>query len=108
MSKMNKWLLSSGLFGLLLALSGCVSTNADGTPKETGMIYRFLVKPLGDMITMLVENFNWSYGWAIIAVTIVVRVIILPLGIHQSRKTMIQSEKMQFLKPQVDIAPANL
>ncbi len=41
MSKMNKWLLSSGLFGLLLALSGCVSTNADGTPKETGMIYRF-------------------------------------------------------------------
>jgi len=108
MSKMNKWLLSSGLFGLLLALSGCVSTNADGTPKETGMIYRFLVKPLGDMITMLVENFNWSYGWAIIAVTIVVRVIILPLGIHQSRKTMVQSEKMQFLKPQVDIAQANL
>ncbi len=57
---------------------------------------------------MLVENFNWSYGWAIIAVTIVVRVIILPLGIHQSRKTMVQSEKMQFLKPQVDIAQANL
>ncbi|WP_279282398.1 membrane protein insertase YidC [Enterococcus gallinarum] len=108
MSKMNKWLLSSGLLGLLLTLSGCVSTNSDGTPNENGMIYRFLVKPLGNLITMLVENFDWSYGWAIIAVTIVVRLIILPLGIHQSKKTMIQSEKMQFLKPQVDIAQANL
>lgn len=52
MSKMNKWLLSSGLLGLLLTLSGCVSTNSDGTPNENGMIYRFLVKPLGNLITM--------------------------------------------------------
>lgn len=108
MQKMRKWLVTSGLLGLLITLSGCVSTNSDGTPKETGFIYRFLVQPLGNMITALVENFNWSYGLAIIAVTIVVRIIILPLGIHQSKKTMIQSEKMQFLKPQIDIAQANL
>ena len=37
---------------------GCVSTNSDGTPNENGMIYRFLVKPLGNLITMLVENFD--------------------------------------------------
>lgn len=108
MSKMKKWLVTSGLLGVLLTLSGCVSTNSDGTPKETGIMYQFLVQPLGSLITYLVENFNWSYGWAIIAVTIMVRFIILPLGINQSKKTMIQSEKMQFLKPQMDIAQENL
>ena len=36
---------------------------------------------------MLVENFDWSYGWAIIAVTIVVRLIIFTaLGSINRRK----------------------
>lgn len=63
---------------------------------------------MGQAITYLVENFNWSYGWAVIAMTVIVRIIILPLGISQSKKTMIQSEKMQALKPQVEAAQQKL
>ena len=63
---------------------------------------------MGQAITYLVENFNWSYGWAVIAMTVIVRIIILPLGISQSKKTMIQSEKMQALKPQVEEAQQKL
>ena len=63
---------------------------------------------MGQAITYLVENFNWSYGWAVILMTVIVRIIILPLGISQSKKTMIQSEKMQALKPQVEAAQQKL
>ncbi|MDH6365128.1 YidC/Oxa1 family membrane protein insertase [Enterococcus sp. PF1-24] len=102
-NKIKKIMLSSGMLSLVLFLSGCVKTNADGTPDESGVIYRFLAKPIGDVITYMVENFNWNYGWAIIFITIIVRIIIMPLGINQSRKSLVQSEKMQSIKPQLDI-----
>ncbi|MBP2099566.1 membrane protein insertase YidC [Enterococcus rivorum] len=108
MRKLNKWLLSSGLFTLLLFLSGCVKTGKNGQPTGEGFVYNFLVKPTGNAITYLVDNFNWNYGWAIIFITIIVRLIILPLGLHQSKKSLIQTEKMQVIKPQLDAAQAKL
>jgi YidC/Oxa1 family membrane protein insertase len=108
MRKMKNWLLGSGLFGLMIVLSGCVTTDKNGHPKETGIIYRFLVKPMSALINLMVENFDWSYGLAVIMLTVVIRLIILPLGISQARKSMIQSEKMQAIKPQLDAAQANM
>lgn len=108
MRKLNKWLLSSGLFTLVLFLSGCVKTGSDGQPTGEGIIYNFLVKPMSSAITYLVDNFNWNYGWAIIFITVIVRLIILPLGLNQSKKSMIQTEKMQAIKPQIDVAQAKL
>ncbi|HIB1801277.1 TPA: membrane protein insertase YidC [Enterococcus faecium] len=108
MNKWKNWLLGSGLVSILLFLSGCVRMDSNGNPDTSGIVYRVLVHPMGQAITYLVENFNWSYGWAVIAMTVIVRIIILPLGISQSKKTMIQSEKMQALKPQVEAAQQKL
>ena len=66
-------------------LSGCVRMDSNGNPDTSGIVYRVLVHPMGQAITYLVENFNWSYGWAVIAMTVIVRIIILPLGISQSK-----------------------
>lgn len=63
---------------------------------------------MSSAITYLVDNFNWNYGWAIIFITVIVRIIILPLGLHQSKKSMIQTEKMQAIKPQVDAVQAKM
>ncbi|MGM0124963.1 preprotein translocase subunit YidC [Enterococcus sp. AZ194] len=108
MNKWKNWLLGSGLLTITLFLSGCVRMDKNGNPDTNGLIYRALVKPMGSMITYLVDNFHWEYGWAIIVMTIIVRLIILPLGISQSKKSMLQAEKMQMLKPQVDAAQAKL
>ncbi|EPH93773.1 membrane protein insertase, YidC/Oxa1 family [Enterococcus faecalis 13-SD-W-01] len=108
MNKWKNWLLGSGLLSIMLFLSGCVRTDSHGNPDTSGFVYRILVHPMGQAITYLVQNFNWSYGWAVIFMTIIVRLIILPLGISQSKKTMIQSEKMQALKPQVEAAQARM
>ncbi|MGC3088863.1 OxaA precursor, partial [Enterococcus faecalis] len=73
-----------------------------------GFVYIFLVLPMSNAITYLFDNFNWNYGWEIIFITNIVRIIILPLGLHQSQKSFIQPEKKQAIKPQVDVAQAKM
>lgn len=106
MKNTKNWLLGSGLLALLFVLSGCVSQDKNGKP--TGLLYDTLVVPLGNFLTYLANHFNLGFGMAIIVVTIVVRIILLPMGISQAKKAMVQAEKMQYLKPQVDIAQQNL
>jgi len=110
MRKFKKWMFASGLFTLVIVLSGCVSTVKKGAnaghPTGEGWVYNLLVKPMGNAITFLVNNFDWSYGFAIIAMTIIVRLIIMPLGLYQAKKSMVQTEKMAALKPQLDAIQA--
>lgn len=102
MNKIKKLLYSSGMLSLVFLLSGCVKMGSNGKPDPSGMIYRFLIVPMGNLIHYMVNTFDWSYGWAVIVITIVVRIIILPIGINQSRKSLTQTEKMQAIKPQMD------
>jgi len=108
MSKIKKWLMTSGLITMMITLSGCVKRLDDGSPDPNGLIYRFLVNPLGSFLTYMADNWGLGFGWAIIVLTIIIRFILMPLMINQSRKSMFQSEKMQYLKPQIEIAQANM
>ncbi|WP_071130728.1 membrane protein insertase YidC [Enterococcus timonensis] len=108
MKKLNKWLLTSGLFGAVLFLSGCVQRAKDGTPTGEGWVYLYLVRPMSFAMDYFADLMGGNYGLAIILITMIVRLIILPLGLHQSRSSIIQQEKMAALKPQMDQAQANL
>ncbi len=108
MKKTKKWLLAPPMITLLIFLSGCVDVDKTGTPTGKGWMYNYLVAPVGSVITYFVDHFNWSYGVAIIFITLIVRVIILPLGLSQSKKSLTQSEKMIVLKPQIDEAQKKL
>lgn len=99
--KINRLLLSSVALSTLLFLSGCVQQK-DGIPTGEGWVYKFLVQPMGQIITYFAENMGLGFGLAIILVTLIVRFIILPLGIYQSYKATYQSEKMRYLKPILD------
>lgn len=104
MKNMKKWLMASGLFGLALTLSGCVDVyktgpNA-GQPTGNGLIYNFLVKPMSVIINYLVDIFG-NYGVAVIVLTIIVRLLLFPLMLHQTKKSTYMSEKMAYLKPQM-------
>ncbi len=50
-------------------------------------------------IQYFANNMGLGFGVAIIIVTLIVRLIILPLGLYQSWKSTYQSEKMNYLKP---------
>ncbi|MGX7023660.1 membrane protein insertase YidC [Vagococcus hydrophili] len=102
MKRLKRWMMTSSLFGLLIFLSGCVKTDKTGNPTGDGFVYNFLVKPMSNMITFLAEDWGLGFGLAIILLTVVVRLIIMPLGLSQMKKSMIQQEKMASVKPYTD------
>ena len=103
----KRWLLASGLLGIMFTLSGCVQTK-DGVPTGDGMVYKLLVSPMSSFIDYFVNMFSGNYGLAIIVFTLIVRGILLPLGLQQTKKSTYQAEKMQFLKPQMDAIQAKV
>lgn len=97
--KFKKIFFSSGLALLLLTLSGCVQTNSSGQPTGEGWVYKLLVHPMSEAVQFFAQHVG--YGVAIIIITLIVRTIILPLGLNQSKKMMLQQEKMQAIQPEM-------
>ncbi len=100
--KKNKRLLLTGLFvAALFLLSGCVQTK-NGVPTGQGWVYEFLVAPMGQLITFFAKEQGLGFGLGIILTTLVVRVVIFPLGIYQAWKASYQAVKREHLKPILD------
>ena len=81
---------------MLLVLTGCVQIDK-ATGKPIGPVWDFLGAPMGEAIKYFATDKGLGFGVAIIIVTIIVRLIILPLGIYQSWKATLHSEKMNAL-----------
>ncbi|MBW1605682.1 membrane protein insertase YidC [Lactobacillus sp. Sy-1] len=84
---------------LVLLLSGCVQTDKNGKPY--GWYYDLFGKT-GESILNFIAKFVGGYGWALIVLTVLVRLVLLPLMVNQMRKSTTQQEKMSLLKPQMD------
>lgn len=100
MKNFKKLLLSGTLLSVMVFLSGCMGHDSDGNP--SGTIYELLVLPTQRVIIQLADLFGGSYGLSIIAITLAVRLVILPLNLSQSKKSIIQQEKMALIKPEMD------
>ena len=99
MKKTTKRLLLSGfMLTALLFLTGCVKTK-NGKPTGDGLVYNFLVKPMSAAVEFFAHNLGFGFGVAIILVTVIVRLVILPLGLNQAYKSSYMQEKMRYLKP---------
>lgn len=82
---------------MLLVLTGCVSVDK-ATGEPTGFIWNTFGAPMAEAIKYFANDKGLGFGVGIIIVTIIVRLIILPLGIYQSWKATLHSEKMNALK----------
>ena len=63
---------------------------------------QFLESPLEDFLVFLNEQVNLTYGWAIVVLTVCVRILILPLFVSQYRS----ARRMQEIAPQLKAAQA--
>ena len=63
----------------------------------------FLKGPLADFMSWSESTIGGvnAVGWSIIILTLVVRLILLPMMVHQQRNATIQQEKMRLLQPQL-------
>ncbi|USS93844.1 membrane protein insertase YidC [Fructilactobacillus ixorae] len=97
--KIGKKLALLGLTGLAgLTLSGCVQTDAHGKPY--GLVYDYLAVP-GQHVMDWLAKFVGGYGWSLIVITVVVRLLLLPMMVNQVKKSTVQQEKMALVKPQL-------
>ena len=97
MKSIKRFALSTMGVAMLLVLTGCVSVDK-ATGEPTGFIWNTFGAPMAEAIKYFATDQGLGFGMAIIIVTIIVRLIILPLGIYQSWKATLHSEKMNALK----------
>ncbi|MRX74000.1 YidC family membrane integrase SpoIIIJ [Bacillus lacus] len=90
-------MLIAGLIGLVAVLSGCTEVNQPITPESEGFWNSYIVYPLSWLITYFADLTGDNYGVAIIIVTLILRLAILPLMIKQMRN----SKAMQALQPEM-------
>lgn len=98
------------MLATVLFLSGCMRVDSAGEPTGgfSQFLFNYLVLPTQAFIEILADLFGGSYGLAIIAITIIVRVLILPLSIKQQRTSMEQQTKMAVVKPVTDEIQAEM
>ncbi|QBK24821.1 membrane protein insertase YidC [Ureibacillus thermophilus] len=93
--KKKYWILLTLSLAAVL-LSGCTEYNEPISSDSKGFWNQFIVWPIVSSIKYFADVFG-SYGLGIIAVTIIIRLAILPLTIKQVQS----SKKMQELRPQM-------
>lgn len=98
MKNMKKYTLLGVVTSAALLLTGCVRTDSHGHPY--GLVYNYLAVP-GQHLMDWLAKFVGGYGWSLIVITVAVRCILLPLMINQLKKSTIQQEKMNLVKPQL-------
>lgn len=78
-------------------LSGCAAAETEGA-----FFHDYLVNPFIITIKTLGEFFSNSYGLAIIAITIILRTILLPFALNTAKKQKIMREKMDKMRPEME------
>ena len=95
----NKKLLTIAaiMASAMLFLSGCVQHTASGKPY--GFVYDNLAAPTQHVLVWLSQILGNSLGWAIIVITFIVRLVLMPIMIKQSKNATVQQEKIAHIKP---------
>lgn len=101
---MRRLKLGGLLVGVLLVLTGCQSVE-----NEEGFFYDLFVKPMDSLLDFLGNSvFNGSYGLAIIAITVTIRLILMPLMLRNYRKQAVMKTKMDIVKPKMEEIQAKM
>lgn len=93
--KKRLWLILS-LVSVVLLLTGCTEFKEPISSESEGFWNEFIVWPLVSVIKYFAELLG-TYAWGIIAVTIIIRLVILPLMIKQTKN----AKKMQEIQPKM-------
>ncbi|WP_264476634.1 YidC family membrane integrase SpoIIIJ [Jeotgalibacillus aurantiacus] len=78
-------------------LAGCTEIDQPITSDSEGIWNSYFVYPLSWLITTFAEFFNENYGLGIVLVTLLIRFVLLPLMIKQTKNT----KRMQEIQPEM-------
>ena len=105
----RKLLIISLLLLSAVLLSGCGGiTVVDNQTVYKPGIFEFLAAPLRATVVFFHDSIlqpagiAYAWGWSIILVALVIRLLLLPLGLKQMRSMREASAKMKILQPELD------
>ncbi|MEQ5994020.1 membrane protein insertase YidC [Staphylococcus saccharolyticus] len=87
------------IMSLIVLLAGCDYSKKEN---QTGIFYSFFVKPMDGFLHFLGRLFHDNYGFAIIAIVLIVRFILLPLMLIQVKNMHMMREKTKIVQPELD------
>src|SRR5699024_6651306 len=97
----NKWrkkvFVFLALLGFVVLRSGCGQIREPITEEREGIWNSFFVWPLSQVVTYFAGMLGKNYGLAIIVVTVIIRLILLPLNVKQLKS----SKAMQKIQPEL-------
>ena len=97
-----KWGIS--LLVLLTVLSGCQAVE-----NEKGFFYSTFVKPMDLTLDFLGNTlFKGSYGLAIIAITLIIRLVLLPFMLRTYKSQSMMKVKMDLVRPMMEEIQARM
>ncbi|CAM3737615.1 membrane protein insertase YidC [Mesobacillus zeae] len=93
----KKLYLAMMLPAFMFLLTGCQSNGSDPS-----FFQRTFVEPFTKLIHFFAEVFGGSYGISIIVITLLIRLILMPLMLRQYKAQQKMKGKMELFKPEMD------
>ncbi|QDQ01084.1 membrane protein insertase YidC [Lysinibacillus fusiformis] len=95
---MKNFKLFSMLGLVVFVLSGCQAVQ-----NKEGFFYSIFVKPMEFLLEFFGNNiFSGNYGLAIIAITVLIRLVLMPIMLKNYRQQQIMKSKMDAFKPEME------
>ncbi|WP_437750943.1 membrane protein insertase YidC [Staphylococcus shinii] len=82
----------------LIILSGCDYSKSQN---KSGFFYNTFAQPMDHLLHWLGSVFNNNYGLAIIVIVLIVRIVMLPFMLAQSKNGHFMRKKMEIVKPEI-------
>lgn len=86
-------------------LSACSAQNGNN---DGGFFHTYLVNPFATAIHMLADLFGGSYGLSIIVITLIIRLLLMPMMLKQTKKQQEMKVKMDQMKPELEVIQKKL
>ncbi|KRL12893.1 membrane protein insertase YidC [Schleiferilactobacillus perolens] len=102
-------LILSSLVILVIVLSGCAPQGIQNYKAPTsgpwGWTYKYLAVPLQRFMYWCADLIGGpnGFGWGIVSLTLVIRLLLMPLMLRQQSNAAYQQEKMAAIQPQIQI-----
>lgn len=99
--KYGRLLLAGILLAGLLLVSGCSTASGTIDGNTPGVFNHYVIYPLSAVLQYLAGIFHGNYGIAIIGITLIIRLALLPLMMRQYRSQHQMRQKMTVLQPEL-------
>lgn len=99
--KYGRLLLAGMMLAGLLLISGCGTASGTIDGNTPGFFNHYVIFPLSFVLQYLADMFHGNYGFAIMGITLIIRLVLLPLMMRQFRSQQQMKVKMAVLQPEL-------